>query len=67
MQHGGTHSAQVQKSLGGLKFPATKDDILDHAKRSGASSEVLQFLEHLPNEPYQNAGEITRSNSDENR
>lgn len=60
MQQGGTQSAQVQKSLGGLDFPATREDIIDHAKRNGASNEILQLLEELPRQPYENAGEVTR-------
>jgi hypothetical protein len=60
MQQGGTTSAHVQKSLGGLNFPATKEDIIEHAKRNGASNEVLQMLEELPREPFENEGAVTR-------
>jgi hypothetical protein len=60
MQQGGTHSAQVQKSLGGLNFPARKQDIIDHAKRNGASDEVMRLLEELPRDSFENIGELTR-------
>lgn len=63
-QQGGSQSTQVQKSLGGLNFPATKEDIIDHAKRNGASNEILQLLEELPRQPYENAGDVTRGFGD---
>ncbi|ALD93535.1 DUF2795 domain-containing protein [Cupriavidus gilardii] len=50
----------VQKSLKGIDFPATKDDILSRARDGGASEEVMAELEQLPERDYDSPAEISR-------
>ncbi|MCT9071284.1 DUF2795 domain-containing protein [Cupriavidus gilardii] len=50
----------VQKSLKGIDFPATKDDILSRARDGGASEEIMAELEQLPERDYDSPAEISR-------
>jgi hypothetical protein len=43
---------QVQKFLGGIDYPATKDQILETARRRGADDNVMQALQQLPKREY---------------
>jgi hypothetical protein len=43
---------QVQKHLGGLDYPASKDDIVAKAEESGADDTVLEALRGLPEREY---------------
>lgn len=43
---------QVQKFLGGIDYPASKDDILRSAQDSGADDEVLDALRGIPDREY---------------
>ena len=43
---------QVQKALGGMDYPAGKQEILDHARQQGADDEVISALEAIPDREY---------------
>lgn len=43
---------QVQKFLGGIDYPASKEDIVRTAKESGADENVLDALEGIPDREY---------------
>ncbi len=43
---------QVQKALGGMDYPAGKQQILDHAREQGADQEVISALEQIPDREY---------------
>ena len=43
---------QVQKFLGGLDYPVSKDTILETAKKNGADKDVLDALLGLPDREY---------------
>ena len=42
----------VQKHLGGLDYPASKDDIVRKARDSGADDDLVQALEGLPDQSH---------------
>jgi hypothetical protein len=42
----------VQKFLGGIDYPASKDTVLETAKKHGADKEVLAALERIPDREY---------------
>ncbi|SEB35679.1 Protein of unknown function [Paramicrobacterium humi] len=42
----------VQKYLGGIDYPASKDEILDRAKESGAGEDILHALQNIPAKDY---------------
>lgn len=50
----------VQKSLKGMDFPASKDDILSRARDGGASEDILAELEQLPEREYETPADISK-------
>lgn len=44
--------AQVQKYLGGLDYPVSKQQLVEKARQEGASEEVMRLLEQLPDQEY---------------
>ncbi len=43
---------QVQKALGGMNYPARKQDIVEHAREKGADENVMSALEQIPDREY---------------
>jgi hypothetical protein len=43
---------QVQKFLGGIDYPASKEDIVRTATDAGADDDVLNALEGIPDREY---------------
>jgi len=43
---------QVQKYLGGIDYPASKDDIVSKAESAGADTEVLDALRGIADREY---------------
>lgn len=52
---------QVQKFLGGMDYPASKDEIVDHAKSKGADENVMDVLEQLPEDDYQTPADVSKA------
>jgi hypothetical protein len=43
---------QVQKFLGGIDYPASKQDIVSTAEGNGADENVLTALKNIPDQEY---------------
>ncbi len=43
---------QLQKYLKGVDYPATKEELIEQAKRHGADKNVISLLEELPDQEY---------------
>jgi hypothetical protein len=43
---------QLQKFLGGVDYPAQKDDLVRHAERHGADKDALDTLRRIPDRQY---------------
>ena len=52
---------KVQKALGGVSYPATKDQLVDHAKGKNAEKDVLDALENLPDREYDGPNEVSKA------
>jgi len=46
------------ESLQNLKYPSTKSQLIEHAKKNNAHSEVIRALEKFPDREYNNAGDV---------
>lgn len=57
---------QVQKYLGGMDYPASKETILESARDSGADDNVLQALEAIPDGDYDAPTAVSSAISDAN-
>jgi hypothetical protein len=44
--------------LRGASYPATRDDLVDEARRSGGSDTVMEALQSLPAGPYASGEEV---------
>ena len=51
---------EVQKSLKDIDYPVHKKDLIEHAKKHGASNKVLEVLESLPDKEYSNATDVSK-------
>lgn len=44
---------QLQKHLKGVDYPASKEELIEHAKQNGADENAIAVLEQLPDEEYE--------------
>lgn len=51
---------ELQKSLGGMDYPAGRDQIVKHAQSKGASEDILQFLRDLPDREYDGPDAVSK-------
>ena len=42
----------IQKALGGMDYPASKDDIVKHAESQGGDKEVIEALKGIDDREY---------------
>ncbi len=58
---GGGHSpANVTKNLKGIDFPASKQDMIKHAKHGGADKDVLDELQGLEDREYGSMADVMK-------
>jgi uncharacterized protein DUF2795 len=43
----------IQKALGGMDYPASKEDIIKHAQDHGGDAEVLDALKKIEDREYE--------------
>ena len=51
---------RIQKFLGGLRYPARKDEVLERARERGADERVMGALRRLPDRPYDSPIAVSR-------
>ena len=54
---------ELQKALGGVDYPASKEDLVKHAEGKGADDEVLSFLRNLPDRNYETPADVNKEMS----
>jgi hypothetical protein len=55
-----TSPIEVQKALKSMNYPASKEDLIKHAKGRDASHEVMQDIENLPEKEYTSAADVSK-------
>jgi hypothetical protein len=50
--------ANIARCLGGMDFPANKEDIVEYAEDNDADDELLSRLERLPDKQYGNMADV---------
>lgn len=55
---------QIQKFLGGVDYPASRDALLAKAKDSGADDNILRALEGIPDKEYDSPTAVSSAVSD---
>jgi len=51
----------LQKALSGMDYPATKDQIVQHAEQNGADDDVLQTLRGIEDREYDGPSGVSSS------
>lgn len=51
---------EVQKSLKDIDYPVKKKELVQHAKKHGASKEVMEILDNLPDKEYTSPTEVSK-------
>lgn len=52
---------QLQKHLKGMKYPASREDLVEHASNNGADDKVLKMLEQIPDEEYETPADVNHA------
>lgn len=52
---------KVQKSLGGISYPATRQQLIEHARGNNADGDTLRALEELPDREYDGPNEVSKA------
>ena len=50
----------LQKSLGGVNYPAGRDDLVEHAKNNGAGSDIVDSLNSIPDKQYDGPDQVQK-------
>lgn len=53
-------AAEVQEALAGVDYPASKQELREHAREHGADERVMNFLEQIPERDYTQPTEISK-------
>lgn len=56
-----TNPVQMQKYLGGLDYPVSKEDLVRRAQEQGADTEVLQTLKSLPTDQFNSPNDVSEA------
>lgn len=54
MKHAENSNAIYAKALEGIKFPATRDQLVEQAKMNKASDHVISVIQNMPNDDTYN-------------
>lgn len=55
---------QLQKHLKGIEYPASKQDLIEHAKQHGADDNAISVFEQLPDEEYETPADVSKAIGD---
>jgi len=50
----------VEKYLGGMHYPAPKQNLVNNAKEKGAPNDVMNLINKLPDKTYNSPIDITK-------
>lgn len=57
----------VQKYLKGADYPATKEELANIAEENGASDEVLDMINELPDEEFESSKDVMKAYGEINK
>ncbi|MDN7025813.1 DUF2795 domain-containing protein [Methanoculleus sp. FWC-SCC1] len=53
--------AYVQKYLAGIDYPASRQDLINHAKKNNADQDVISVLGEMPDQQYNSAADVSKA------
>ena len=52
---------QVQKYLGGVDYPASREDLVNRARDKGADDNIMDTLNRIPDKEYNSPTDVTKA------
>lgn len=52
---------QLQKHLKGVDYPASKEQLVQHAQKQGADDNAISVLQQLPDEEYESPTDVSEA------
>jgi Protein of unknown function (DUF2795) len=52
---------QVQKALAGISYPATKQQLIDHARGKKPDKQIMEALESIPDQEYSGPDQVSKA------
>ncbi|MBW4498233.1 MAG: DUF2795 domain-containing protein [Scytonema hyalinum WJT4-NPBG1] len=52
---------QLQKHLKGVDYPASKEQLVQHAQKQGADENAISVLQQLPDEEYESPTDVSEA------
>jgi hypothetical protein len=52
---------RVQKYLGGIDYPASKDELVKTAKSDGADDSVIETLQRMPGDRFNSPNDVSQA------
>ncbi len=52
---------QLQKHLKGMDYPASKEDLIQHAQKQGADDNAISVLQQLPEQQYKTPTDVSEA------
>lgn len=58
---GSGHSpANIAKQLGGIDFPASKQDLVRHAEQGGSDPDAMEIIKQMPDRDYESMADVMK-------
>lgn len=54
---------EVQKHLSGMDYPASRERLIEHARKNGAGDDILGALRQLPDREYDGPNAVSKEMS----
>ncbi|MBY0430596.1 MAG: DUF2795 domain-containing protein [Rhodospirillales bacterium] len=51
-------TASIAQSLSGIDFPASKNQLVEHAKKNKADQDILDVIQSMPDEKYTSMADV---------
>ena len=64
---GGHSPSNVSHHLKGIDFPAKKDTLLEVAKENGAEKDILDMIEDMPDQEFENMADVMKAYGEADR
>lgn len=56
----GHSPSNIAHQLSGFDFPASRDDLVKHAKRSGSGEDATEIIEQMPERTYESMADVMK-------
>ncbi len=60
MARGGM-TVEIEKALKGMNFPASKQDLVQQAKKNNASQDIIQTIQNLPQDRFNSPTDVQKA------